>query len=585
MGTLDSWTVIDANNNAAPPDGWPENTMNYSDVNNTGRAVQGTLKRFFADINGSLDAGGVADAYTVTLNETGYTAYFDGMTFACLIPITNLTATPTMDVNGIGPVTIVDHNGNPLSAGELFGGGSHTFQHDGTNLRIVGTGGVAGLDAQFQFNNSGTFGGTPGLTYDTGDDTTSAVNPLKVNADLLFTEVADHVSADASGFGILWVRASDNALIYTDENGTDVNIAQAAVGTPGGADNYVQFNDGGAFGGDLGLQWDGVTLDINLQSVDGEGLRVFGNNIARTAPLMQLQIDGAGGAAAHCLELLNQASPTGSYALSITGNSGGIVINNAGAGGLPGMGTALDITVSNNFTHGIDIHTDDNSGVVGIYSELTGSASSGAAGRFYTDIASRAASLVQMISDNATGGNGFVLEIQQDGNGNGGSIEMLGKGWIKFPSGNNPSTDLNTLDHYEEGSYAADCRPTGAGSFTISAVTNELYYIKIGRLVHVQGAISISANNAATGDILIDLPFPVGSFADNGEAVRVGVYNLGFSGTNPVADGIGVRVQMFQGDTTAEIKRLGAAVGTVAIAPAWAAFGSLTFNFTYVVED
>ena len=107
MSTLDDWDIVDANNNATPPDGWPEGTMDYSDVNDTGRAVQGTLKRFFADINGSLVAGGVADAYTVTLNESGYIAYFTGMYFACRINATN-TGASTMNVNGISVQNIVD---------------------------------------------------------------------------------------------------------------------------------------------------------------------------------------------------------------------------------------------------------------------------------------------------------------------------------------------------------------------------------------------------------------------------------------------------------------------------------------------
>lgn len=141
MGTLNSWTVIDANNNAAPPNGWPENTMQYSEVNNTGRAVQGTLARYFRDVNGSLQAGGVADAYTVTLNESGYTAYFAGMYFACKIMATN-TGASTIDVNGIGAQAITDRVGNPLTAGELQSGGIYEFRYDGAQFQLMDT--VAG---------------------------------------------------------------------------------------------------------------------------------------------------------------------------------------------------------------------------------------------------------------------------------------------------------------------------------------------------------------------------------------------------------------------------------------------------------
>lgn len=150
MTTLQNWDVVDANNNLAPPDGWPENTMQYSDVNNTGRAVQGTLRRFYGDINGSLDAAGVANAYTLTLNETGYTSYFDGMYFACQIPATN-TGAVTIDVNGIGPATVLA-NGVALAGGELGAGCIHSFRYDGTNFQLINTGG--GVAASGRFTNS-----------------------------------------------------------------------------------------------------------------------------------------------------------------------------------------------------------------------------------------------------------------------------------------------------------------------------------------------------------------------------------------------------------------------------------------------
>lgn len=144
MGTLNSWNIVDANNNATPPDGWPENTMQYSEVNDTGRAVQGTLKRYFADINGSLVAGGVADAYTVSLNEIGYTAYFTGMYFACEINADN-TGPTTIDVNGIGPQNVVTPDGSALGADTLKSGGIYEFRYDGTNFQLGGSVGGASV--------------------------------------------------------------------------------------------------------------------------------------------------------------------------------------------------------------------------------------------------------------------------------------------------------------------------------------------------------------------------------------------------------------------------------------------------------
>lgn len=152
MGSLNSWDVTDANNNAAPPDGWPENTMQYSEVNNTGRAVQGTVRRFFGDVNGSLNGGGVANAYTLTLNEA-YAAYFDGMYFACSIPATN-TGAVTLDVNGIGVQSVLNRDGSALIGSELDNGGIYEFRYDGTNFQLMGTIGSAIGTTQATLTNS-----------------------------------------------------------------------------------------------------------------------------------------------------------------------------------------------------------------------------------------------------------------------------------------------------------------------------------------------------------------------------------------------------------------------------------------------
>ena len=135
MSDVNAWSTTDANNNAAPPDGFPEN-MNYSAVNNAARAVMGAIKRYHDDIGGSLAAGGVANTYTLTLNQT-YSAYFEGMRFACSIPANN-TGASTMNVNAIGALAIVKKDGSALRGGELQSGGIYEFLHDGTQIQLIG---------------------------------------------------------------------------------------------------------------------------------------------------------------------------------------------------------------------------------------------------------------------------------------------------------------------------------------------------------------------------------------------------------------------------------------------------------------
>ena len=238
MGTLNSWDVVDANNNATPPDGWPENTMQYSEVNNTGRAVQGTLKRYFADLNGSLVAGGVADAYTLSLNETGYTSYFTGMHFACEINAEN-TGAATIDVNGIGAQSIVNRDGSALNAGALQSGGIYEMRYDGVNFQVIGS--LAGAsvsvdDATFTNSNA------PDLV-----DTDVAVNVGATDPD-----TAQHIE----------IGPQDIVSKSNSTTASELNIGQLGsnlrLGPQSGSGNVYLYD-----AGELKLQTTNIGVSVN----------------------------------------------------------------------------------------------------------------------------------------------------------------------------------------------------------------------------------------------------------------------------------------------------------------------------------
>ena len=262
MGALNDWSTIDANNNATPPDGWPENTMQYSEVNDTGRAVQGTVRRFWGDINGSLAAGGVADAYTVTLNESGYTAYFAGMYFACEIMATN-TGASTIDVNGIGVQTITDRAGNPLSAGELQAGGIYEFRYDGTNFQLMGTiaGGTGTLNAAILTNSNAPDLVDTDVALNVGAaDPTAAthieVGPQQIQAKADATTEAA-VSINALGGDVqLGAQSGTGSVIGYDDGNLRFNTTPNAV--------LFRSDDNG----DPTVP-DAITFEFSLRSQDG----------------------------------------------------------------------------------------------------------------------------------------------------------------------------------------------------------------------------------------------------------------------------------------------------------------------------
>jgi hypothetical protein len=103
----------------------------------------------------------------------------------------------------------------------------------------------------------------------------------------------------------------------------------------------------------------------------------------------------------------------------------------------------------------------------------------------------------------ATGG------VQRLAVGSTGVLDLLA-GQIKFPADVNLSTNANTLDDYEEGTWT----PTWRGSTTNPTVTYTVrvgVYVKIGQLVYVSGRlITATLTSAGEGTLGISgLPFTV----------------------------------------------------------------------------
>lgn len=121
-----------------------------------------------------------------------------------------------------------------------------------------------------------------------------------------------------------------------------------------------------------------------------------------------------------------------------------------------------------------------------------------------------------------------------------------GAGQVKFPATQNASADANTLDDYEEGTTTPT--PTaGGGSFTsVSAAVN---YTKIGNLVRVRVAVTITTNGTAATYVSIPMPFNASETTAIAGSHNSGTYGLcgyvtagnmivfKYDGTYPGADG------------------------------------------------
>jgi hypothetical protein len=78
---------------------------------------------------------------------------------------------------------------------------------------------------------------------------------------------------------------------------------------------------------------------------------------------------------------------------------------------------------------------------------------------------------------------------------------------ITFPATQSASTDANTLDDYEEGTWTPTLTCT-SGTITIDTAYNVMTYTKIGRLVTVSGGLVVASVSSPTGGLRLNgLPF------------------------------------------------------------------------------
>ena len=128
------------------------------------------------------------------------------------------------------------------------------------------------------------------------------------------------------------------------------------------------------------------------------------------------------------------------------------------------------------------------------------------------------------------------VRFNRYGIGLGGTTPSSGMG-IAFPATQSASSNANTLDDYEEGTFT----PTAIGASTAGTTTYTAqngYYTKIGRQVNVTLLVAWSALTG-TGNLSIQgLPFTIANLTQNYPVGAVSTDNLNWSGgTTIVAEG------------------------------------------------
>ena len=201
----------------------------------------------------------------------------------------------------------------------------------------------------------------------------------------------------------------------------------------------------------------------------------------------------------------------------------------------------------------------------------TGYDSNGSAGqhRWYnaaSGTAGNAISFTQAMTLNANG----VLALQ------GASTSATGVG-ITFPATQSASTDANTLDDYEEGTFTPTLTLTTPGTFSTLAAVG--VYTKVGNLVTATGRISFTKGTGSGDLVLGGLPFT---------SINTATYqNAGALST----DTFGVTGKIYQiilGNNTTvpnlnSVTQAGGAAAAAGVSDFGAAQAAIRYTFSYHV--
>lgn len=138
MANIYSLDVSAANNTATGGMNWAENQA-PSTVNNSARQLSALIAQFLGDIGGDLEAGGTANALTLTANSD-FTEYADGIMVAFKASADN-TAAATLSVNGVGAKAIRKMTADgeaALDAGDIVNGYTYSLRYSETANSAAG---------------------------------------------------------------------------------------------------------------------------------------------------------------------------------------------------------------------------------------------------------------------------------------------------------------------------------------------------------------------------------------------------------------------------------------------------------------
>jgi len=215
------WSNSAANNNSAPPDGFPEN-MNYSDVNDAARELMAVVARFRDAIDGTNQTSGTQPAYTLSSGQS--LAAAAGHVHVWVAHATS-TGNVTLNVDSAGAKNVVDATGSQLGSGAIVQNGVYMTVETASNHRIIGAlaatpiVGSTGSTDNAVLRADGTGGSTAQATSITVDDSDNV-------AGVGTLDVGDTSTTLSGSSGTLSVEGNE---VYR-AGGTDVPVTDGGTG-------------------------------------------------------------------------------------------------------------------------------------------------------------------------------------------------------------------------------------------------------------------------------------------------------------------------------------------------------------------